>query len=271
MCDRKGFTLIELLVVIAIIALLMTILMPSLRLAKIKATGAVCASRQHSAILSYTLYADDNDSDLVNSDTMASGTNGFTYWVEPLTEWKIKGRQEGIMNGALYPYIKDIDFYHCPADRRFKNPPETGACAFRTYSITAGLHSAFADPKVGFTGAGRADYIPYTKIGQIRTPSKAFCFVEETEMEAGYNRQSWAMNVTEPFMWDPLAVLHGNSSTLGFVDGHAEIHKWRTDIVIEMFRKGEKWLDTGDGLTMKNEDYEFLCSIFPYERTIRIR
>ena len=268
MGKHKAFTLIELLVVIAIIALLFAIIMPSLQLAKIKAAGAVCASRQHYAILSYTLYADDNDSHLVNSDTMVSGTSGFVYWVEPPTERTIEGRQQGIMNGALYPYIKDIDFYHCPADRRFKNPPETSACAFRTYSITAGLHSAFADPKVGFRGEGRADYIPYTKLVQIRTPSKALCFVEETEMDAGYNKESWAMNVTSPFIWDPLAVLHGNSSTLGFVDGHAEVHKWRTDIIIEMFKKGEKWLDIGDGLTMENEDYEFLCSIFPYARTI---
>jgi hypothetical protein len=41
---------------------------------------------------------------------MVSGTYGFVYWVEPPTELTIEGRQEGIMNGALYPYIKDIDF-----------------------------------------------------------------------------------------------------------------------------------------------------------------
>jgi prepilin-type N-terminal cleavage/methylation domain-containing protein/prepilin-type processing-associated H-X9-DG protein len=265
----RGFTLIELLVVIAIIALLLAVIMPSLQLAKMKAAGAVCASRQHHAILSYTLYADDNDSRLVNSDTMTAGSHGFVYWVEPPTEWTIEGRQQGIKNGALYPYIEDIDFYRCPVDRRYKNRPEAdGTCAFRTYSITAGLHSWFADPEVGWTGEGRADYIPYMKLGQIRTPSKALCFVEETEMEAGYNQHSWAMNVTYPFIWDPLAVLHGNSSTLGFVDGHAEVHKWRTPIFIEMCKEGEKWLDIGDGLTMENEDYKFLCSIFPYERTI---
>ena len=90
--NKRAFTLIELLVVIAIIALLFAIIMPSLQLAKMKAAGAVCASRQHYAILSYTLYADDNDSHLVNSDTMVSGTYGFVYWVEPPTELTIEGR-----------------------------------------------------------------------------------------------------------------------------------------------------------------------------------
>ncbi|MCH8217650.1 MAG: type II secretion system protein, partial [Planctomycetes bacterium] len=39
---QKGFTLIELLVVIAVIALLMSVLLPTLWLVKRKAAGAVC-------------------------------------------------------------------------------------------------------------------------------------------------------------------------------------------------------------------------------------
>ena len=43
---RHGFTLIELLVVVSIIALLVSILMPALRIAKEQATGALCLTRQ---------------------------------------------------------------------------------------------------------------------------------------------------------------------------------------------------------------------------------
>ena len=57
---RKGFTLIELLVVIAIIALLVGILVPSLKRANELARRAVCASQVHSIIIGCTNYALDN-------------------------------------------------------------------------------------------------------------------------------------------------------------------------------------------------------------------
>jgi prepilin-type N-terminal cleavage/methylation domain-containing protein/prepilin-type processing-associated H-X9-DG protein len=60
----KGFTLIELLVVIAIIALLMGILLPSLRRAREQARQQVCATRIRQHLLALNMYADENDSKL---------------------------------------------------------------------------------------------------------------------------------------------------------------------------------------------------------------
>ncbi len=65
MFEKRAFTLIELLVVIAIIAILMGILMPSLRAAKELARSANCLANQRSLVLAYTMYADDNDSRIV--------------------------------------------------------------------------------------------------------------------------------------------------------------------------------------------------------------
>ncbi len=61
MKSRSAFTLIELLVVIAIIALLVSILMPSLQKAKELAKNVVCASNQRSVTLAIVLYAEDHD------------------------------------------------------------------------------------------------------------------------------------------------------------------------------------------------------------------
>ncbi len=56
---RRAFTLIELLIVVAILALLLTILMPSLSQAKDLALAAKCRSNMHHCILGVRLYAED--------------------------------------------------------------------------------------------------------------------------------------------------------------------------------------------------------------------
>lgn len=57
---RKGFTLVELLVVIAIIALLLSILMPSLKRAREQAKKVICSNNVHQNCVGLTLYAQDN-------------------------------------------------------------------------------------------------------------------------------------------------------------------------------------------------------------------
>ena len=60
-CPRRAFTLIELLVVIAIIALLVSLLMPSLRQAKELAKEAVCRAHYHAVGPTISMYSDDNE------------------------------------------------------------------------------------------------------------------------------------------------------------------------------------------------------------------
>jgi prepilin-type N-terminal cleavage/methylation domain-containing protein len=76
--DRnKGFTLIELLVVIAIIALLVSILLPSLQKAQDLAKEAICRQNMSSAFRALTLYAEDNDGWIP-----PRGGNRNTYWAK---------------------------------------------------------------------------------------------------------------------------------------------------------------------------------------------
>jgi len=63
--SRRGFTLIELLVVIAIIALLVSILLPSLKKAKEMAKTAVCASHMHSLHIQTVLYGENCDGQII--------------------------------------------------------------------------------------------------------------------------------------------------------------------------------------------------------------
>ncbi len=75
---RAGFTLIELLVVIAIVAILMAILLPTLRLCREQAQRSACRNRIHQQYLGITFLAQDNDSQVTGIVPCRDG-----YWPWP--------------------------------------------------------------------------------------------------------------------------------------------------------------------------------------------
>ncbi len=82
---KKGFTLIELLVVISIIAVLLSILMPSLKKAKDKVRSVICRSNLKHWAIPFALYAEDNNGKFMRGwmDTMGSGEKQWMNQLRP--------------------------------------------------------------------------------------------------------------------------------------------------------------------------------------------
>ena len=76
---RSAFTLIELLVVVSVIALLMSILMPSLRAARDQAKKVKCMANLHAVGVALFSYADDNRQELPGYQTIGQ----YGYRVAP--------------------------------------------------------------------------------------------------------------------------------------------------------------------------------------------
>jgi prepilin-type N-terminal cleavage/methylation domain-containing protein/prepilin-type processing-associated H-X9-DG protein len=72
--ERKGFTLIELLVVISIIALLLSVILPSLGKVKQKAQGLVCRTHLKDMGTMTNLYMQANNNRFVSNQYAAGGT-----------------------------------------------------------------------------------------------------------------------------------------------------------------------------------------------------
>lgn len=205
MAKSKGFTLIELLVVIAIIAVLMAILMPSLSAARDQAKRVHCVSNLKTLSLAWFMYKDDNDDKLVGGNTDPGN------WVLRPSGNSIEQKKEAIRQGALFPYVNNtVDVYRCPADLRIKDP---GQFAFRSFSIAGGAN-----------GESWSGSVQAKKYSDLKRPATKYIFLEDIDPR-GYNTGSWVM-AFPPSWVDPLAMWHNERSTIGFADGHAEMHRW---------------------------------------------
>jgi prepilin-type N-terminal cleavage/methylation domain-containing protein len=282
---RAGFTLIELLVVIAIIALLLSVMVPSLRIAKEYAAAAVCLTNQKNLCLAWTMYAEDNKSLLVGGSTYSAGHNKPTpyRWTErPLNydtdnadtnnttvPLSMETRINGIRAGKLFPYTQDPELYHCPADRTFVKNPEPLA-VYRSYAIGGLMNGEdFAERNGGINApisryrvVGNRTLRVATKMNQITSPGSKFVFVEEDVAQKGQqwnaggfvlmeggNAQSW---------WDWPAYFHNDSSTLGFADGHGERIRWQDSRTIRLMKEGETPDNNKVSAGLNNEDLQFL-------------
>ncbi len=274
MQKQSGFTLIELLVVIAIIAILMAILMPALNIVKEQARGVACMSNQKTIGLAYVMYADENDSGMCGGMARYSPTNRVPPWVMPPLGYQGDGsynqmpsgsvtleqRYNGLREGALFPYIRDIGAYHCPGDDRIQHGTSNGRdlqhLLYRSYSLPDYLRAtARTDPR---------------KITEFTSAATKLLFVEEIYDARGssnHNVDGWSYNPGTNSLWDPLGVFHSNSCTFSFMDGHAADKKWtdRRTVIYFMSRTeaGSMGFGKNTPFNPPNEDLLWLDAHYP--------
>jgi prepilin-type N-terminal cleavage/methylation domain-containing protein/prepilin-type processing-associated H-X9-DG protein len=275
MIQRRGFTLIELLVVIAIIAVLMAILMPALNIAREQARGISCSSNQKTLALSYIMYADDNDGAVCGGWAAYTIVNGVPPWVMPPLDYSSPGsivqmggagmpvtrqqRYNGLKEGELYRYVKNVRAYHCPGDNRVTQGTSLGKDLayqiYRSYSLTDYMRAtAPADPK---------------KLSSFRGQALKMLFVEEIYdgSSGNYNHDGWSYNPGSGSLWDPLGIFHSKACTFSFMDGHAERKKWDDPRTIIYCRSRAKAASLGFGkdqpFNPPNVDLDWLDEHYP--------
>jgi len=221
MDKRKGFTLIELLVVIAIIALLMALLMPALERAREQAQRMVCLSNLKQLMLAYDFYKDDNEGKLVNGDT-EEYTNMYAQGLPPedshynevawvLNDWEnnptLEDKKAAILNGALYPYVKNLKVYSCPT---------LLAGNVRTYAVVDAMNCKGWD----------SNRVMIKHETEIHKPYERIVFLDDGGT-GGAALGGWTNYADQWRWWDPPPIRHGDGTTFSFVDGHVEYWKWQ--------------------------------------------
>lgn len=172
--SREGFTLIELLVVIAIIALLISLLLPSLAKVRSIAKQTVCASTIRQLNIGVSTYADGNK-DWLPGSPITSGSdahfgskfNGIATqsydWMGPVASLGGKGPSENLTNADEADRLARFDWYRtdksfvCPANDIQAAPFGAGASSWTTgrmisYNMSTQITSSEASAAQGGTG-----------------------------------------------------------------------------------------------------------------------
>ena len=133
MKHRNAFTLIELLVVIAIIALLVSILLPSLQRVRELGNRTVCQTRQKGIMGAFHLYISDNEGFMPFSNWDGGRSTrddrnmpiGWLYYTIDLETGQHIGHirdldeddlERVVRQGSLWQYSESMEYYRCPAD-----------------------------------------------------------------------------------------------------------------------------------------------------------
>lgn len=211
---RHAFTLVELLVVIGIIALLVSILLPSLTRARENANRAKCLSNLRNMQMAHLMYANDNQGRMIQAGLSHGGAHAAegVAWINTLQRY---------YQNKLVARCPSDDSPHWPDGTPV--PPSTDHYRRSSYGI-----NEFLDKELCPWGG------PYLKITQVRNSSSVIHFLEMAENGefAGADHPHidlWVGHIPAkaaghletnqhggpPRSWDGLA-------NYGFLDGHAE-------------------------------------------------
>lgn len=173
-CTRigTGFTLVELLVVISIIALLLSILMPSLQKVRESAKAVVCLSQMKQLSTAVYLYSASNNGWALPSSATSGGQmpQAGPLWFMRLKQQKyIDYKPFDLAN----PDNCDAGILHCPSDRRHKG----------AYSYSANRYvMGFSNPTPGNV---YEESMRVKRLSNVRRPSDVIMLGERGSMNIG--------------------------------------------------------------------------------------
>lgn len=246
MLSRRGFTLIELLVVIAIIALLLSVIMPSLTLAKERAMELLCENNIRQYGLAMVMYCSDNSDafadceDWLYLDFIPSGI--YERDTSSPTNFECVWHNKSLYpDGKIVDYLSDNKVQLCPVFERIAK--KRSSCAqgishnpdIPIEPVFSYSQNVFLGPMGSYTNP--PEYV--RKITQVKSPSTIFAYGEEnpyaipTGKRSDSFRSESSLNDCLMYVIDPASArstiegyTNGKfSEDVPFVDSFGSFHK----------------------------------------------
>jgi hypothetical protein len=232
--SQHAFTFVELVTILATIAVCAVVVLPALARSRNTGATAQCRNNLRQLASAWTMYSADNGGKLVSAYPSYAGFKGS--WCQGNASGSgesgayVYGGSDpaGITNGLLWPYVKLLESYRCPADIRIA---ATGIPAFRGKPIlrSFSMNSYMAGMSFGVSpqfqitnpsGAQNPNAPVLLKESEISRPAKTWVILEEDSQSI--NDGLFLINMSTARLVDLPSRLHRSGYGINFADGHVE-------------------------------------------------
>jgi prepilin-type processing-associated H-X9-DG protein len=247
-----GFTQTDLLAIMITAGMLGALLLPALAATKPDSQAFRCLENQRQLVRAWQMYAQDNNGKLApngNEATQASSSPHDPVYQGADLQW-CPGRVDPsapagwptnaafLQAGCIYPYVKTVTVYRCPADHSTALVYGTQLPRCRSISMNGWMNPI----EIWDTSANGRVFRKEGDLG-LMGPANIWLLMDENP----YSINDAMMAEFPPagptaaanLNWvDYPATYHNGGSGMSFCDGHAEIRKWTDPVVLNMRIEG---------------------------------
>jgi prepilin-type N-terminal cleavage/methylation domain-containing protein/prepilin-type processing-associated H-X9-DG protein len=270
-----GFTLLELLVVMSIMAMLMSILMPSLTKAKEQARRIDCLAHLNQLTIGWMMYASSNSDKLCSPDTAEADKAVWADVWDPADGIEC-GVELSIKAGVLWPYAQHVKLYECQS-APMHNSIHSFQNRIRDYSL-----SRMMGYPVDSSWWDDEPVVPFRRLSSIKRPGEKLVFLDADGGIMGRNSVGLPV-IAEAFMpiakdgdvykwkfmrwengngvmWNVMSSRHDKGFNLSYGDGHVGYYKFRDRRTVRFCVDVTDW-DYEQEASKDNSDLDFMTQI----------